>query len=174
MSLMGKKLDRRKLSTLLTVLMIMFMMVSSVFTSKLIIAEDEGTDTDTDINLPIDDPQEAFLLKEHLNGESFVEVSENRILLSDVSEENKEFDGAEDFNEEEDNEEEGEFGFCDFCGDETFNGTKLDSGSFVCERCLENCCEKCEECGKTFLSEAMETYNGKRLCFICAGNLKSN
>ena len=53
MSLMGKKLDRRKLSTLLTVLMIMFMMVSSVFTSKLIIAEDEGTDTDTDINLPI-------------------------------------------------------------------------------------------------------------------------
>jgi hypothetical protein len=72
--------------------MIMFMMVSSVFTSKLIIAEDEGTDTDTDINLPIDDPQEAFLLKEHLNGESFVEVSGNRILLSDASEENNEFE----------------------------------------------------------------------------------
>lgn len=71
-------------------------------------------------------------------------------------------------------EEEGEFGFCDFCGDETFNGTKLDSGSFVCERCLENCTEKCEECGKTFLSEAMNTYNGKRLCFICAGQMKSN
>ena len=76
--------------------------------------------------------------------------------------------------DDEENEEEGEFGYCDFCGDETFNGTKLDSGSFVCERCLENCCEKCEECGKTFLSEAMGTYNGKRLCFICAGNLKRN
>ena len=87
-------------------------------------------------------------------------------------EEKKEFDGAEDFNEEEDNEEEGEFGFCDFCGDETFNGTKLSDGQFVCERCLENCCEKCEECGKTFLSESMEDYNGKRLCFECLRKLK--
>ena len=30
--------------------------------------------------------------------------------------------------DDEENEEEGEFGYCDFCGDETFNGTKLDSG----------------------------------------------
>ena len=39
-----KKLDRKRLSTLFTVLMVMFMMVSSVFTSKLIIAEDTETD----------------------------------------------------------------------------------------------------------------------------------
>lgn len=89
-------------------------------------------------------------------------------------EENKEFDDVEEYDEDEDSEEEDEFGFCDFCGDETFNGTKLDSGSFVCERCLENCCEKCEECGKTFLNEAMETYGGRRLCFKCIRKLESN
>lgn len=99
------------------------------------------------------------------------DITDNVVGWDEEDEDEEDPDMEDD---DESNEEEGEFGYCDFCGDETFNGTKLDSGSFVCERCLENCCEKCEECGKTFLSEAMETYNGKRLCFICAGNLKSN
>lgn len=89
-------------------------------------------------------------------------------------EENKEFVGFEDDDEDVGTEEEGECGYCDFCGDETFNGTILDDGQLVCERCLENCCEQCEECGKTFLNEAMEIYNGKRLCFNCLRKIKSN
>ena len=129
----------------------------------------EWPDVEDDIFIPLLVWDPTYIVYD--DGEVNFIKKEKEILEQDEYEEEEDPDMEDD---DESNEEEGEFGYCDFCGDETFNGTKLDSGSFVCERCLENCCEKCEECGKTFLNEAMGTYNGKRLCFICAGNLKSN
>lgn len=92
-----KKLDRKRLSTLFTVLMIMFMMVSSVFTSKLIVAEDTETDvvpaevTEVTENEPTEETEETLSLKEHLKSDSYVQIGYTRVELGEVSEEYNEF-----------------------------------------------------------------------------------
>lgn len=60
---------------------------------------------------------------------------------------------------------------CDFCGQPTSSEEEVkiyEDGQwwYLCDNCASVCADKCEKCGKYFISQ----YPGQKLCNVCGGN----